>query len=171
MNRTMQEYPGTTAILVRRHGVYVWGDTWQKAKTQWASAATRKKNRIAFKAFFVFSSHLQNRMLRLSVWHRMRDAQVRFGPQRSAAQWGRRARIAPEALNNTQNSDVQHAKREKNQKNVAFCPGGRYKSSSTSPQPRLNPVKNSPERKTRKIVLKTTRRKGRVSSEKCHRML
>lgn len=35
MNATMQEYPGSTAILVRRHGVYVWGDTWQKTKTQY----------------------------------------------------------------------------------------------------------------------------------------
>lgn len=34
MNATMQEYPGSTAILVRRHGLYVWGDTWQQAKTQ-----------------------------------------------------------------------------------------------------------------------------------------
>lgn len=34
MNATMQEYPGSTAILVRRHGIYVWGETWQKAKTQ-----------------------------------------------------------------------------------------------------------------------------------------
>lgn len=34
MNQAMEEYPGTTAILVRRHGIYVWGDTWQKAKTQ-----------------------------------------------------------------------------------------------------------------------------------------
>ncbi|CAF1138588.1 unnamed protein product [Adineta steineri] len=29
----MEKYPDTCAILVRRHGVYVWGDTWQKAKT------------------------------------------------------------------------------------------------------------------------------------------
>ncbi|XP_055371232.1 probable methylthioribulose-1-phosphate dehydratase [Condylostylus longicornis] len=33
MYSAMQEYPGTSAILVRRHGVYVWGSTWQKAKT------------------------------------------------------------------------------------------------------------------------------------------
>jgi hypothetical protein len=29
----MQAYPHCNAILVRRHGVYVWGETWQKAKT------------------------------------------------------------------------------------------------------------------------------------------
>ncbi|XP_031548707.1 methylthioribulose-1-phosphate dehydratase-like [Actinia tenebrosa] len=32
MVEIMDEYPETTAILVRRHGVYVWGDTWEKAK-------------------------------------------------------------------------------------------------------------------------------------------
>lgn len=34
MKETMDEYPGSTAVLVRRHGIYVWGDTWQKAKAQ-----------------------------------------------------------------------------------------------------------------------------------------
>lgn len=34
LTKAMQDYPGTTAVLVRRHGIYVWGDTWQKAKTQ-----------------------------------------------------------------------------------------------------------------------------------------
>lgn len=31
---TMQKYPTTNAVLVRRHGLYVWGDTWQSAKSQ-----------------------------------------------------------------------------------------------------------------------------------------
>ncbi|KAJ8949055.1 hypothetical protein NQ318_016957 [Aromia moschata] len=31
--QTIEKYPHTCAVLVRRHGVYVWGDTWQQAKT------------------------------------------------------------------------------------------------------------------------------------------
>ncbi|XP_055682256.1 probable methylthioribulose-1-phosphate dehydratase isoform X3 [Lutzomyia longipalpis] len=31
--KAMEAYPGTHAVLVRRHGIYVWGDSWQKAKT------------------------------------------------------------------------------------------------------------------------------------------
>lgn len=33
MASVMEKYPDTNAVLVRRHGVYVWGLTWQKAKT------------------------------------------------------------------------------------------------------------------------------------------
>lgn len=33
MARAMKDYPDSCAVLVRRHGVYVWGKTWQEAKT------------------------------------------------------------------------------------------------------------------------------------------
>ncbi|KAJ7373703.1 hypothetical protein OS493_011312 [Desmophyllum pertusum] len=33
MARAMVQYPDSCAVLVRRHGVYIWGETWQKAKT------------------------------------------------------------------------------------------------------------------------------------------
>ncbi|KAI4504303.1 hypothetical protein M0802_000774 [Mischocyttarus mexicanus] len=33
LDKAITEYPETCAVLVRRHGVYVWGDTWQQAKT------------------------------------------------------------------------------------------------------------------------------------------
>ncbi|ORY93423.1 methylthioribulose-1-phosphate dehydratase [Syncephalastrum racemosum] len=32
MAKAMEEYPETNAVLVRRHGVYVWGENWEKAK-------------------------------------------------------------------------------------------------------------------------------------------
>lgn len=35
MARAMDMYPDSCAVLVRRHGVYVWGETWEKAKTMW----------------------------------------------------------------------------------------------------------------------------------------
>jgi len=34
MAQAMQEYPGSHAVLVRRHGVYIWGRDWVHAKTQ-----------------------------------------------------------------------------------------------------------------------------------------
>ena len=34
MARAMERYPETPAVLVRRHGVYVWGRDWVQAKTQ-----------------------------------------------------------------------------------------------------------------------------------------
>ncbi|EIN10709.1 Methylthioribulose-1-phosphate dehydratase [Punctularia strigosozonata HHB-11173 SS5] len=34
MAEAMEKYPDAAGILVRRHGVYVWGPDWEKAKTQ-----------------------------------------------------------------------------------------------------------------------------------------
>ncbi|KAF4617417.1 hypothetical protein D9613_006190 [Agrocybe pediades] len=34
MAEAMNRYPDAPGVLVRRHGVYVWGPDWQKAKTQ-----------------------------------------------------------------------------------------------------------------------------------------
>ncbi|XP_049807350.1 probable methylthioribulose-1-phosphate dehydratase [Schistocerca nitens] len=32
LKQVLEEYPETSAVLVRRHGVYVWGNTWQETK-------------------------------------------------------------------------------------------------------------------------------------------
>lgn len=33
LENAILNYPKTCAVLVRRHGIYVWGDSWQQAKT------------------------------------------------------------------------------------------------------------------------------------------
>ena len=33
MAEAMRKYPSSNAVIVRRHGIYVWGDTWQDCKT------------------------------------------------------------------------------------------------------------------------------------------
>lgn len=34
LEEAMEKYPDTYAVLVRRHGIYVWGENVHKAKTQ-----------------------------------------------------------------------------------------------------------------------------------------
>jgi methylthioribulose 1-phosphate dehydratase/enolase-phosphatase E1 len=34
LESVIQKYPKCNAVLVRRHGLYVWGDSWEQAKTQ-----------------------------------------------------------------------------------------------------------------------------------------
>eukprot|EP01129_Flabellula_baltica_P009142 TRINITY_DN3686_c0_g1_i3.p1 TRINITY_DN3686_c0_g1~~TRINITY_DN3686_c0_g1_i3.p1 ORF type:complete len:134 (-),score=29.73 TRINITY_DN3686_c0_g1_i3:18-419(-) len=33
LQEAIEAYPDTCAVLVRRHGVYIWGPTWEKTKT------------------------------------------------------------------------------------------------------------------------------------------
>lgn len=41
MSKAMEDYPECPAILVRRHGLYVWGPTWQKAKCMYVDTNHR----------------------------------------------------------------------------------------------------------------------------------
>ena len=33
MREAMARYPEANAVIVRRHGIYVWGDDWKQCKT------------------------------------------------------------------------------------------------------------------------------------------
>lgn len=76
MGRAIKEYPGSQAVLVRRHGIYVWGDTWQKAKTMCVRSCSRNVLEINEGVLTFF----QDRVLRLLVRPGRRDEEERIGP-------------------------------------------------------------------------------------------
>ena len=41
LREAIQAYPEANAVLVRRHGVYVWGKNWIEAKTQASQRSSR----------------------------------------------------------------------------------------------------------------------------------
>ena len=47
--QAMKDYPDTCAVLVRRHGVYVWGDTWQKTKAMLVQIMQHVHARLLFR--------------------------------------------------------------------------------------------------------------------------
>ena len=57
LETVIQKYPKTNAVLVRRHGIYCWGDSWEQAKTQcesfdylFKSAITMRQMGVDFEA-------------------------------------------------------------------------------------------------------------------------
>lgn len=66
LEKAMDKYPDTCAVLVRRHGVYVWGDTVWKAKTQceryvYFLRVHRNYANAGFGIVWIISSSLQSR--------------------------------------------------------------------------------------------------------------
>jgi len=50
LEHVIQQYPDCNAVLVRRHGVYVWGDSWEQAKTQCESFDYLFESAVAMKS-------------------------------------------------------------------------------------------------------------------------
>ncbi len=66
MAQVMEEYPETSAILVRRHGIYVWGETWEKTKAMQVFFTLKHKLVDTYLILYNFDI-LQDGMLRLLV--------------------------------------------------------------------------------------------------------
>ncbi|KAI8909336.1 MTRu-1-P dehydratase [Powellomyces hirtus] len=56
LSKAIEDYPDTNAVLVRRHGVYVWGQTWQKGRGdeyRKDDNIRRYNSRLTFASFFM----------------------------------------------------------------------------------------------------------------------
>lgn len=68
LEAAMDKYPDTYAVLVRRHGIYVWGETVHKAKTQC--------ERSVVTVFNAYNHKLTPPQLRLPLPARRRDEEA-----------------------------------------------------------------------------------------------
>lgn len=57
----LQQYPNVNCVLVRRHGLYVWGDSWEQAKTQAESFDYLFESAIAMKKLGIDASKIPPR--------------------------------------------------------------------------------------------------------------
>lgn len=55
LQAAIQAYPKSNAVLVRRHGLYVWGDSWEQAKTQCESFDYLFQSAVQMKAMGIDS--------------------------------------------------------------------------------------------------------------------
>ncbi len=51
LESVLQKYPKSNAVLVRRHGLFVWGDSWEQAKTQCESFDYLFESAVKMKSF------------------------------------------------------------------------------------------------------------------------
>jgi methylthioribulose 1-phosphate dehydratase/enolase-phosphatase E1 len=58
LEQVINEYPNSNAVLVRRHGLYCWGDSWEQAKTQCEAFDYLFQSAIEMKKLGIDSAHV-----------------------------------------------------------------------------------------------------------------